>query len=93
MSVQEWDEALKDLKATRYTKIDGAALFSNVNTAAGANQFSRPRTQQWWDDTYLLTGIDFRPQVEVAQSGAVSDGLDPQINVDKLASIIIKYKT
>jgi hypothetical protein len=61
MSVDQWEQSLRGLKGTRYTAIDGAALFSNVNTAAGANQFSRPRVQQWWDDTYLLTGIDTRP--------------------------------
>ena len=91
MSKREWSENIGSLEGTRYLDIDGTALFTNVNTAAAAHQLSRPRTKQWTEDAYLLTGYDSRPQVDIAQSGAITSGLDPQIDFSKLAVILEKY--
>jgi hypothetical protein len=91
MSKEEWSRNIGSLEGTRYMEIDGAALFTNVNTATAAHQLSRPRTKQWTDDAYLLTGYDFRPQVDIAKSNAITSGLDPQIDMVKVAAILNKY--
>ena len=74
-SKEQVAEQLGDLTSTNYLKIDGAGLFSDLKTAAAAHQLSKPRATGFNDDMYLLTGMDFRHQVELVQSGAVSTDL------------------
>lgn len=63
----------------------------NTRTFGAAHSLSKPKAKTWLEDTYLLTGIDFRPQLDMARSGAVDSGLTMQVNPPVFEQVLQKW--